>query len=114
MYGKNRSLGEEGLGIANDPQREINKQNYIQLDLSYVSDTKLSITMQNIQKEGGFAFYGSNKQGSIGDLLYTSPDFPSIQTILVPQFKKYQYISVTAAGSSLTANVLLHSIDFII
>jgi hypothetical protein len=114
MYGKNATLGDEGIGIASDPQREINKLTYIQLDVSEIQDVSPNITIENIQEDGGFALYGSNKLGKMGDLLYTSSDSPPTQTISIPEIKSYKYISVTAAGDSIIANVLLRSIDFVI
>jgi hypothetical protein len=112
MYGKKDFVGDEGLGIADDPQHEINKLNYIQLDLSAIQTMSPNITIENIQKDGGFALYGSTKQGSIGQLLYKSADSPQIQTVKIPDIESYPYISVTANGESITANVLLKSIDF--
>jgi hypothetical protein len=114
MWGKSQSLGEEGIGIADDPQHEINKLNYIQLDVSNISEFSPELTIQNIQEDGGFALYGSNKQGAIGELLYSSTDNPPTQTIQIPNITAYKYISITATGPSIIANVLLHSIDFTI
>jgi hypothetical protein len=108
LYGK---IGEE-LGIASDSQRGINKLTYIQLDVSNFQNKIAKFTIENIKKDGGFALYGSNIQGSIGDLLYSSSDVPSIQSINISVQKKY--ISITAAGSSIDTNVLLQSIDFTI
>jgi len=111
MWGNKTLNGEMNLGIANDPQHEINKYNYIQLDVSDIADTKSPrIIVQNIQDDGGFALYGSNQLGKIGVLLYTSPDFPSEQITPLPEINTYKYISITAAGSSIIANVLLQSI----
>ena len=109
LYGK---IGEE-LGIASDPRREINKLTYIQLDILEIQDNKYKITIDSIKKEGGFALYGSNIKGQIGDLLYTSPDNPNTQTVVIPNEKKYQYISITADGSSIISNIMLRSIEVI-
>jgi len=114
MYGKNSIIGDEGIGIASDPQREINKLTYIQLDVSEMQDTNPNITIENIQTDGGFALYGSNKQGKMGRLLFESADNPPTQTVSIPDIKSYKYISVTAKGESIIANVLLRSIDFVI
>ena len=109
LYGK---TGEE-LGIASDPQRGINKLTYIQLDVSEIQDRKTKITIDNIKKEGGFALYGSNIKGQIGDLLYRSPDNPTTQTVVIPNENNYQYISITADGSSIVSNVMLRSIELL-
>lgn len=109
LYGK---IGEE-LGIASDPQRGINKLTYIQLDVSEIQDRKTKITIDNIKKGGGFALYGSNIKGRIGDLLYTSSDNPITQTIVIPNENNYQYISITAYGSSIISNVMLRSIELL-
>jgi hypothetical protein len=53
--------------------------------------------------------------GSNGTVLYTSPDTSSSkQTISIPSFKTYQYISITATGSKEKPNVLLHSVDYVV
>lgn len=106
MFGK---IGEE-LGIASDPQRGINKLTYIQFDVSNFQNRIAKINIENIKKDSGFAIYGSSIQGSIGDLLYISSHDSPRQTIETPVNNKY--ISITAAGSSITASILLNSIYF--
>jgi hypothetical protein len=116
LYGKT-GTGEDGLGLANDPSHEINKLSYIQLDLSnvinIVQKTTSKITVQHIQPNEGFTLYGSNKLGELGNELFVSADNPMVQTVEVPLFGTYQYISITASGSDMTSNVILNSISFV-
>jgi hypothetical protein len=102
-----------------DVDHEINKSTYIQLDLSgikhkLVDGSVPNITIKDIQKYEGFSLYGSNELGSQGVLLYSSKDNPSTQTIPIPFIKDYQFISVTASGELQGANVILHSLDYVI
>ena len=118
LYG-NKGTVEDGLGIASDPSHEINKTSYIQLDLSNIinivkKDTIPSITIKHIQKDEGFAVFGSDKLGSLGTNLYTSTDIPEVQTVEIPSFPTYRYISITAAGSNITSKVLLNSINYVV
>jgi len=119
LYAKNGGTDKDGLGIASDVDHEINKLTYIQLDLSGISNKVISgtvpnVTLQSIQKYEGFTIYGSNKLGNIGDLLYTSTDTPSSQTIQLPSFDKYRFFAITASGSLEGSNVLINSLDYMV
>lgn len=117
LYGTNINPNKSGLGIDTDVDHKINKNTYIQLDLSGVlskieEGSVPQITIQNIQKHEGFSLYGSNSVGSLGDELYSSSDNPSTQLISLEWIHSYRYISITASGELEGANVLLNSIDY--
>jgi len=119
LYGTNINPDKSGLGIDADVDHEINKNTYIQLDLSgilsKIEDGSVpQITIQNIQKHEGFSLYGSNSVGSLGDELYSSSDNPATQMIPLEWIHSYRYISITASGELEGANVLLNSIDYVI
>jgi len=119
MWGKNDGVGETGLGIASDSDHEINKSNFIQLDLtSLINEVKPTtipiINIDSIHPSEGFAIYGSNSNGTLGSLLYDSPNTPSLQSIEIPNFGTYKFINIIASGASNNSNVLLKSIDYVI
>jgi hypothetical protein len=110
----------KGLGISTDSENKINKKTYIQLDISNLftsvkDDTIPNITIDGIIEKGGFRIFGSNIVGTLGTSLYSSTaDNEKKQTISIPLFKTYKYISITAAGRSENSKVLVHSVDYII
>ena len=111
MYGKDDGPKESGLGINSDPNQEINNQTFISLDLSDLisqdCDKIPKITISSIEKDEEFSIYGTNTLGDIGFLLITTTQ----DTLEIPMFKTYKYISITASEDS---NVLLASIDYIL
>jgi hypothetical protein len=116
MPGSNKS----GLGIAFDPEQEINKMSYIQLDLHFLmceikKCTCPIICVSEIKQGGGFAMYGSHTLGDLGTLIYTSAsDTPAEQMVAIPCCTKYRFISITAIGENERSSVLLSCIEFII
>jgi len=109
----------DGLGIEISQFNGINKLTYIQLDISNVQHSVLpgtipTITIDDIQPMEGFRICGSNIEGEIGSTLYISDDSTISQTIPIPYFKTYRFISITAHGSSKTASVSLKSIKYIV
>jgi hypothetical protein len=119
LYSNNIISDKNGLGLAIDVDHEINKSTFIQLDLSgiiskLVDGSVPNITIKDIQKHEGFSLYGSNELGSQGVLLYSSKDSPNIQNVPIPYIKDYRFISITASGELDAANIILHSIDYII
>jgi hypothetical protein len=110
---------EQGIGLASDENREINKHTYIQLDISNIianvkSETIPTIMIHGIQKNEGYRLFGSNIQGTLGTTIYTSNDENESQTIDIPMFGIYRYISITASGSKKESSVLLNSLSYMV
>jgi hypothetical protein len=111
---------KSGLGIAFDPQQEINKMSYVQIDLHYLmckikKCTCPIICVSEIKQGGGFALYGSHTLGDLGTLIYTSAsDTPAEQMVAIPHCTKYRFISITAIGENERSTVLLSCMEFII
>jgi hypothetical protein len=106
-----------GLGLASDENHEINKQTYIQLDLSNIttnveSGTIPTITIHGIEKNEGYRLFGTNIPGTLGTTIYTSNDENETHTIDIPMFGTYRYISITASGLKSKSSVLLNSLTY--
>lgn len=119
MWGKNDGIGESGLGIASDSGHEINKNNFIQLEMtSLIAGVKPNsipvISIDSIQPSQGFTIFGSDIVGVLGISLYVSPNTPELQSVEIPNFGAYRYINIIASGSSNNSSVLLKSVDYII
>ncbi len=74
LYGKNNGPGEEGLGLANGGDNEIQTNQFIQLNLTNllnVLPASETLTIDSVQLGEGFAFYQSSTLGSVGTLLNT-------------------------------------------
>lgn len=112
LYGKNGGPNETGLGMASDGDNEINTSTFISLDISPLfleeCETKPTITIASIQSGEGFYIYGSNVLGDLGTLLLTVGDSSVSQTVEIPDFGTYKYISITATSG----NVVLYSLDY--
>jgi hypothetical protein len=120
MYGTNLDIGNSGLGIASDPNHEINKNTYIQLDMCMLCEcvkkcTVPVLTITSISQGEGFVIYGSNTLGSIGNILYISKkDCQETQKVPLYWFCDYKYISISASGTNETSSILLYCIEYII
>ncbi len=74
LYGKNNGPGEQGLGLANGGDNEIQTNQFIQLNLTNILNAlplNQSLTIDSVQLGEGFAFYQSSTLGSVGTLLNT-------------------------------------------
>jgi len=112
LYGKNGGPNETGLGMDSDGDNEINTKTFISLDVSQLilqgCESIPKITVGSIQSGEGFYMYGSNVLGDMGVLLLTVGDTLVSQTVEIPQFGLYKYISITATAG----NVVLYSIEY--
>ena len=121
---------ETGVGTVNDigRSREIDKHHFIQIDFSSLrlvlqndinSKYSAQLTISSVQysNQEGFAIYGSNQLGALGELVYNSTHGVSNcnDTFPIPGFSNligsgFNYYSVTADGTNIYANVLLESL----
>jgi hypothetical protein len=112
LFGKNDGPNETGLGMDSDSDNEINTTTFVMLDISNLfskeCENKPTITVGSIQSGEGFYIYGSNVLGELGTLLLTQGDSALSQTVTIPEFGHYQYISITATDG----NVVLYSLDY--
>ena len=111
---KNDSPCEVGLGLIDDLNLsgEIDINHFIQLDLSDFVNTvgmEIQITINSIQINEFFQVFGSDEEGVIGTLLYTS-SMDTNYMIVSPKFPFYRYFSVKAAINDFS-NVLIYSLQ---
>jgi hypothetical protein len=119
LYAKNGGKGKNGIGLEIDAEHEINKQTYIQLDISNIiasvkTGTIPTISVGDIEENEGFRIFGSNISGVLGTILYTSTGLDKVQDVPIPSFGTHKYISITASGRSESARVILHAINYVI
>lgn len=102
---------KKGLGIAADAEHEINKLSYVQFDLCHLIENqwikKVDIKIGAIKCKEGFALYGSNCLGKLGEMIYKSHDRKSEQVITIPEYGRFKFVSVTATGCDDLSNVLV-------
>ncbi len=114
LYGKNDGGDEIGLGIAGGSDNEINKVNFVQLDLSNLwanNPTSLAMAFGSVQSGEGWKIYGSNTLGTLSTLLFSgSADYPTAFNFpSIPN--SYKYIGIQASGgdvliASLSGNIV--------
>jgi hypothetical protein len=100
LYGKNSGPGETGLGLTNDPDHEINTSDFVQMDFADPLALKMAVAefqMGSVQSGEGWALYGSNQLGSLGDKLMAST---SEALLTVPDWGSYRYYSWTATAKN--------------
>ena len=122
---------ENGIGFDNDPNNEINRTGFVQIDLADFARVKAlkcadpTIKIGSIQSGEGFAIYGANQSGTLGTLLssYTNTDDDEeAQELVIPTYNTtdysttgdlyrwgpipFRYISVTAIAENVTLNQL--------
>lgn len=113
LYGKNDGVNENGLGLANGGDNEIQTNQFVQLDLTNLF--KLlplgeTFTIDSVQLGEGFAFYQSNTQGVAGTLLstYVGTGPTQVSQPLTLSAANGDFISVAAYG---TGDVAIHSLS---
>jgi hypothetical protein len=111
MYGNNDGPNKIGLGINANPQKEIDDQTFICLDLSNIISQNCegtpTVTVSSIEPTETFSIYGTNTLGDLGTFLISSSDL----TVDIPMFGTYKYICITASGSP-NPTVLIYSINY--
>ena len=73
-----------------------------------------TISVGDIGENEGFRIFGSNISGVLGSILYTSTGLDKVQDVPIPSFGTHKYISITASGTSESARVILHAINYVI
>ena len=125
---------ENGIGVVNDPNNEINTQEFAQIDFGdFIRMKKLKcndpkIKIGSIQVGEGVLIYGSNQLGVKGILLYSyintidNSDVNASQEFVIPSFNTtdltttgdiykygpipFRYITVIASRANITLNTL--------
>lgn len=114
LFNKNEGFGEQGVGIVGLPDNEITTTNFIQIDLINLLSMNpppkmidITLTIQSIQANEGFAIYQSNTSGVLGTFVASSSNPPgtTVQTIPIP-LTGFRYLNITAT----MGDVLLSSL----
>ncbi len=99
LYGKNEGGDEDGLGLANSPNFEIQTTNYVQLDLRQLITNgvrSLMMAVGSVQSGEGYNLYGSHAQGTLGTLLLSN-GIVDADFFPMPGYPSYEFISVRAS-----------------
>ena len=111
LFCKNEGPGEVGLGLAGTSQDEIGKGNFIQLDVSNLVSTV--ITIESVQSTEGFDILGTNSSGTlVGGIVLANQTGGGTDTVTV-NFgsacggSACQFLDLTATAG----NVLLGSVS---
>lgn len=110
LYGKQDGGDENGLGISGLANNEIGGSAFIQLCLVLVEDGGLQnpqfdLAIGSVQNGEGYAIYGSNVMGSLGNLILTGNLDETFFS--VPGAVNYKFLSIQAT----TGNVLVSSLS---
>lgn len=111
LFGKNDGGSEHGVGISGNPDNEITKSTFVQLDLANITGP-FSLTIGSTQNVEGFKACFSSTLGTLGT---SCTDFssPSPDPYTTSEFaKSAQYISIQADGTPSAGNVLLDSLNY--
>ena len=101
LYGKQSGFSETGLGLTGTADFEIDKTNFVQLDMANVygaSPTFLSFTVGSVQRGESFKIWGSNVLGTQQTLLtnYSFFTFADVSAVLFNSIpNSFRYISLT-------------------
>lgn len=114
LYGKHDGGSENGVGIANAFDHEINTTNFVQIDLANISGS-YTLSIGSTQDDEGFKACFSNTPGTIGTTC-TVFATPNTDPFTTSTFNKSQgqFISIQADNVHHTDsdNVLLDSLTF--
>ena len=98
---------ETGLGLATDPSEtsdhEIGIDDFIQMDLSHVNISSLTLEIGSIQSGEGFQFYSSNTSGVLGTAISGASGSGGNTDTLTLNVSGIKYLNLTATS----ADVLL-------
>lgn len=112
LYGKHGGGSENGVGISGQPENEITKTTFVQLDLSAI-DSPFSLSIGSTQLTEGFHVCFSSVLGTLGT---SCQDFatPGSDPFATPFFTKPvgdQFVSIEAdGGKNGEGNVLLNGL----
>lgn len=109
LYGKNEGGSENGVGISGQPDNEITKTTFIQLDLSAIN-SPFSLSIGSTQLTEGFHLCFSNTLGTLGASCqdFASPGSDPFRTSLFTKPAGDQFVAIQAdGGASGAGNVLL-------
>jgi len=109
LYGKNGGGSENGVGISGQPENEITRSTFIQLDLSAIN-SPFSLSIGSTQLTEGFHICFSNALGTLGSSCQdvATPASDPFTTAFLTKPSGDQFVSIQADGGVNGAgNVLL-------
>lgn len=102
---------ESGLGLEIVREHGINNITYIQFDLSDVITNINYASILKISIIGTYRIAGSAIKGVLGSTIYTSDKTDKKDSIQIPYFGTYRYISIIASGNK-DSIIIIKSIEF--
>ena len=109
LYAKSQGSTEHGIGIASDPDWEINTSTFAQLDVSQLvaaGFTNAQIAFSSVQSGEGYNIYGSNTLGSLWHEMRAGSTAETL--ISMPGYGTWKYIGIQASS----ANILIGALAF--